>query len=79
MENPRYQLPDGRTLIARILDTAQGGDDLSQLWEITIDGETLIGHPLNSALAELLGWNIAHEDWPEWINEIAARILEDVG
>jgi len=75
----RYQLPDDRTLIARVLETKAGNDDLGSLWELKVNGETLIGHPLNSALAELLVWNVAHEEWPGWIDELAARISEDVG
>jgi hypothetical protein len=36
-----------------------------------------VGHPLNSTLAELLGWNVAHEEWPEWINQLAEQIDAD--
>jgi hypothetical protein len=73
-----YTLPDGRVLLTRIGDES-GGDspELGPLWELQIegpDGMLQVGHPLNSTLAALLGWNVAHEDWPQWVDELARRI-----
>ena len=77
----RYPLPDGRTLLAGITDES-GGDapELGPLWELQIEGEdeaVSVGHPLNSTLAELLGWNVAHEEWPPWIDQLAHTIEAD--
>ena len=66
----KYPLPDGRTLIAERHGTE--GD-----WHLLIEGEQdaeLVGRPLNSALAELLGYDVAHEEWPSWIDDLAAEI-----
>ncbi|MGH9197094.1 MAG: hypothetical protein ACRD1T_15310 [Acidimicrobiia bacterium] len=76
----RYPLPDGRVLLARIADES-GGDvpELGPQWELQIQGQegnVIVGHPLNTALAELLGWKVAHEEWPEWIDRLADQIEE---
>lgn len=77
-----YELPDGRVVQAGIVDES-GGDapELGPLWELAIQGDSdadvSVGHPLNSTLAELLGWNVAHEEWPAWIDELAAQIESD--
>ena len=70
-----YALPDGRTLIAERNETEDG-------WHLLIEGEPnmeLIGSPLNSSLAELLGYRVAHEEWPSWIDELAAKIEAALG
>jgi hypothetical protein len=76
MTTDQYELPDGRRLTARILDVAPEPETehLGPFWELELDGEVSVGHPLNSTLADLLGWNVADEDWPTWIDELAARI-----
>jgi hypothetical protein len=76
-----YPLPDGRVLLAGVFDES-GGDspELGPLWELQIageDGAVGIGHPLNSTLADLLGWNVAHEEWPEWVDRLARKIEAD--
>jgi len=74
-----FVLPDGRILAASIFD-ASGGDapHLGPLWEPWITpgnpNQTSVGHPLNSTIADLVGCRVAHEEWPEWINELAAEI-----
>jgi hypothetical protein len=78
----QYQLPDGRVLLAGIADES-GGDspELGPLWELGIEGHAdlvQIGHPLDSTLAEFLGWKVAHEGWPRWINQLAEQIESDL-
>jgi hypothetical protein len=79
-----FTLPDGRTLTASVLD-ASGGDapELGPLWELSFAGgsaaDTSVGHPLNSTLADLLGYRVAHEEWPKWIDELAAEIQRAFG
>jgi len=34
----------------------------------------ITGSPLNSTLAELLGYKVADEQWPSWIDEMAEAI-----
>ena len=72
----RYPLPDGRQLNARVVEAGTKQDPLGPLWELSIGDQTLVGRPLNSALAELLGWKVAHEDWPLWVDELAAQIMD---
>jgi hypothetical protein len=77
----RYPLPDGGFVWAGIYDE-RGGDapELGPLWEVKLDGSESgagVGHPLNSTLADLLGWKVAHEEWPTWIDELAAAIEAD--
>jgi hypothetical protein len=46
-------------------------------WYLRIDGEPtaeIVGAPLNSTLAELLGYAVAHERWPVWIDDLAREI-----
>jgi hypothetical protein len=83
MDFRRYELPDERTLLVRVFDEA--GWDKPQLgpaWELMIDGDedsVGIGHPLDSNLAEVLGWDIAKDDWPTWVDQLAERIAADFG
>lgn len=76
-----YALPDGRVVIARVI-VPLGGDapELGPMWELEIqgfDGAVIVGHPVQSALAELLGYNVAQEEWPRWIGDVALRIEAD--
>jgi hypothetical protein len=69
-----FALPDGRTL------TAEPFDD--RMWSLRIEGEPhaeIVGWPLNATLAELLGYRIAHEEWPPWIDDLAQEIDPDQG
>jgi hypothetical protein len=65
-----YALPDGRSMeIERIPDR--------DYWHLRIQGEPnaeIVGTPLGSTLAELLGYEIAHEQWPGWIDELACEV-----
>lgn len=71
----RYGLPDGRFLIVEPHDTKpQGG-----YWSCVVSGEEglpIVGTPLNSTIAETLGYDVAHEQWPAWIDDLAAQIEE---
>ena len=76
-----YRMPDGRVVIASVAD-ASGGDapELGPEWELQVQGSdhlVIVGHPLRSTLAELLGYDPAHDEWPEWVDEVAARIEAD--
>jgi hypothetical protein len=62
-------LPDGRTLVAEWVDDRMGS--------LRIEGEPhaeIAGWPLNSTLAELLGYHVAHQEWPSWIHDLAREI-----
>lgn len=39
----------------------------------------MVGHPLNSTLADLLGYRVGFEDWPGCIDEFAQRIERNFG
>ncbi len=65
----KHPLPDGRTLVA---EPWPDGD-----WYLAIEGEPyaeIVGRPLNSTLPDLLGYNVAHEEWPAWIDDLAQEI-----
>ena len=72
---PHYRLPDGRTVEAeKTLDEGY--------WHLQIQddpGAEIVGHPLNSTLAELLGYEVAHAEWPNWIDDLASQIENDLG
>jgi len=76
-----YALPDGRVVIARIIDPSDGDTpELGPTWELEIqgfDGAVIVGHPVQSALAEALGYNVAQEEWPRWIGDVALQIEAD--
>jgi hypothetical protein len=64
-----FSLPDGRTLAA---EPMPDGD-----WPLRIEREPqaeIVGQPLNAALADLVGYNIAHEEWPAWVDDLAREI-----
>jgi hypothetical protein len=64
-----YTLPDGRALTANLQP--------DNYWQLSIDGTPraeIVGWPLPSTLAELLGYAVAHEQWPSWIDELAVEI-----
>jgi hypothetical protein len=73
-----YELPDGRVLNARVFaDADADASELGPLWEVTVDQATIVGHPLHSTLADLLGWAPAAEDWPARVDVLAKRIERD--
>ena len=46
-------------------------------WHLQIEGDPsteTVGWPLNSTLAETIGYVIAHEEWPTWIDDLAKEI-----
>jgi hypothetical protein len=48
------------------------------MWHSWVDGEPFaegVGTPLNSSLAETLGYRVGHEEWPSWIDRWAEEIL----
>lgn len=65
----RRTLDDGRTLIAQALDEPD--------WEVWIEGDpqaVCVGWPLPAVIADVLGYNPAHDEWPEWIDRWAEEI-----
>jgi hypothetical protein len=64
----RYTLPDRRVVLVERLDDG---------WHLQLADEPqaeIVGTPLQSALAELLGYAVAHESWPGWLDDAAADI-----
>ncbi|MCD6020880.1 MAG: hypothetical protein K0R20_590 [Actinomycetia bacterium] len=64
-----FSLPDGRTLAAEPMSDGY--------WNLRIEGEPhadIVGQPLNSTLADLVGYNVAHEEWPAWVDDLAREI-----
>jgi hypothetical protein len=46
-------------------------------WELELEGvedAVCVGWPLNEALADLLGYDVAQEEWPVWIDRLAEEI-----
>ena len=71
-----YALPDGRSLEVERLPP----DPVS--WHLRIQGEPdaeIVGTPLGSTLAELLGYQVAREEWPVWIDDLASKIEDALG
>jgi len=64
-----YQLPDGRLLLVE-----RTADDAHWHLQLPATSEKIVGEPLRSALAALLGYSVAHEDWPPWLDNFAAEI-----
>ena len=40
------------------------------------DDQWIGGWTLNGAIADLVGYDIAHEEWPTWIDRWADEIIE---
>jgi hypothetical protein len=47
-------------------------------WELELEGakvdRRIVGWPLNSTLADLVGYHVGREDWPGWIDQLADEI-----
>jgi hypothetical protein len=66
-------MPDGRTLL---VDGRLGRD-----WHLELEGVAdaeVVGSPLNAALADLLGYRVGTEDWPEWVDRLAEDIARSL-
>jgi hypothetical protein len=64
-----FSLPDGRSLAAEPIDDGY--------WNLRIVGEPhteTVGWPLTPTLAEVVGYDIANEDWPAWVDDLAREI-----
>jgi hypothetical protein len=75
-----WRLPDGRTLTV-MLSSLAGPDtaDRQGTWELVIGSldapeETVVGSPLPSSLAAVLGYDSAHDRWPGWVDRLAGEI-----
>lgn len=70
----RRLLPDGRTLL--VAPFSDDGD-----WYARVEGdspEEIVGWPLASTLASLLGYDVANGEWPAWIDEAAREVVGEV-
>ena len=48
------------------------------MWTTWIEGDEArleAGWPLDSLIASVVGYDVAHEDWPGWIDEWVEQIL----
>lgn len=66
----RRELPTGQTLLIH-------GQMPDGHWELELEGvedAVCVGWPLNEALADLLGYDVAQEEWPVWIDRLAEEI-----
>ena len=73
----RERLPDGRVLRATF-------DDPHWVCELEGAGETVVsggesGHLSGAMLADLLGYDVDNEQWPDWIDSVAAGLERDMG
>jgi hypothetical protein len=64
-----YRLPDGRLLLVERTD-----EDAHWHLQLPATSEEIVGEPLQSTLAALLGFPVAHDDWPSWLGDFAAEI-----
>jgi hypothetical protein len=70
----RKTLPDGRVLVASPLPEEPDG---RVFWECWIEGDASavrLGCPLESTLADLVGYDVAHDELPDWIGLMAREI-----
>jgi hypothetical protein len=65
-----YQLPDGRLLRC----TPEGADRGWTCWLEEQPDRPVSGWPLGGVIAEVVGLNPAHDELPDWIVQLAARI-----
>jgi hypothetical protein len=74
-----FVLPDDRILAVALFDSRRFGP----MWELSItpgtSNETCAGKQLPSSLADLLGYRVAHEQWPSWIDDLASEIERAFG
>jgi len=66
----RRELPTGQILLVH-------GRLPDGHWELELEGEkdaVSVGWPLNMTLADLLDYEVAHEEWPAWIDRLAEEI-----
>jgi hypothetical protein len=65
----RKTLPDGRTVIVQ--------RETDKEWLSFIEDQpdsSVIGWPLAGVIADCLGYDTAHDEWPTWIDEWANEI-----
>lgn len=66
----RRKLPNGQVLLVH-------GRLPDGNWELELEGVTdgvTVGRPLNSTLADLVGYHVGREYWPTWIDRLADEI-----
>jgi hypothetical protein len=69
-----YPLPDGRSVEVELRPDGYR--------HARVEGEPaseIVGTPLLSTLAELLGYEVGHEVWPTWIDDLASEVEGNVG
>jgi hypothetical protein len=66
----RRTLDDGREVVV-----AREGE---LGWAVWIDGQQdtsiVVGRPLAPTIADAIGYDVAHEEWPTWIDQWASEI-----
>jgi hypothetical protein len=65
-----HTLPDGRTVVAERMPEGKS-------WYLRIEDvprAEIVGWPLNSTLADLLGYFVGRERWPSWVDDFARDI-----
>lgn len=75
-QSRRERLPDGRVLRATL-------DGVYWVCELEGTGETLVsggdsGQLSSMMLADLLGYDVDREAWPDWINRLAEQLTRDM-
>ena len=51
-------------------------------WHLRVTDEPaaeIVVTRLNSTLAQLLGYEVAHDEWPKWIDDLASQIDDALG
>ena len=74
-----WTLSDGRVLHVALQGLGGPGEGKGYRrgwWECYIpeSDSQVLGSPLPSTLAALLGYDVAHDEWPEWIDQLAEEI-----
>jgi hypothetical protein len=72
----RERLPDGRILRAT-LNGPFWTCELEGKGEAVVSGGNS-GVLTGAMLADLLGYDVVHEEWPRWIDELANRLMRDM-
>jgi hypothetical protein len=65
-----HRLPDGRVLRCVV----EGADRRWTCWLEDRPDRPVSGWPLEGVIAEVVGFNPAHDELPDWVVELAARI-----
>lgn len=76
LKSRRDRLPDGR-IIRVTLDGPYWVCELEGTGETVVSGGHS-GRLTGAMLADLLGYDVAHEEWPSWIDDLAVSLERDM-